>query len=77
MNLSTIFNHCITGIDGETVDPARLYGLVAVVTFFGLSIFSVVVNDAAWNAQDFGIGFGVLLAGFGIGVASKAGTEPK
>lgn len=77
MNLGTIFTHCITGIDGETVDPARVYGGAAVAVFLGLAIYSVVWNKAAWDAGGFGIGFGSLLLGFGIGVKVKASTEPE
>jgi hypothetical protein len=75
--LKTIIKHCVTGIDGETYDPARIYGAIAVFTFLGLSIYSVVFNNSDWNAQDFGIGFGALLVGFGVGVSVKSQTEPE
>ena len=72
----TVIKHCVTGIDGETYDPARIYGAIAVFTFLGLSIYSVVFNNADWDAQEFGIGFGTLLLAFGLGVVVKSGTEP-
>lgn len=75
--MKRILWHCVTGIDGETVDPARLYGMFAVATFLFLAFYSVVFNHAAWNAQDYGIGFGALLVGFGASVAVKAKTEPQ
>lgn len=71
-----ILKDCITGIDGKTVDPARLYGLLAVLAFLGVSIYSVVFNNAVFDAQAYGIGFGTLLAGFGISVAVKHSSEP-
>lgn len=73
---TTIIRHCVTGIDGETYDPARIYGALAVLTFLLLSIYSVVVNNAPWDAQAYGIGFGSLLLGFGLGVIVKSETEP-
>lgn len=78
MNIvSKIIKDCATGIDGVTYDPARLYGLLAVLVFFVLALVAVVGKDQPWDAQAYGIGFGTLLAGFGLGVGLKARTEPE
>lgn len=77
MNL--IFNvikDCLTGIDGKTYDPSRVYGAAAVLTFLGLAIFAVAFKGQAWDPQAYGIGFGAVLVGFGAGVNFKAKTEP-
>lgn len=71
-----ILKDCITGIDGVTVDPARLYGGLAVLAFLAASVYSVVFNGAVFDAQAYGIGFGALLTGFGISVAAKHSSEP-
>ena len=70
-----ILNDCITGIDGKTVDPARLYLLLAVAVFLGGAIASVWMSHSL-DFQAFGIGFGALLAGGGLGIGAKAKTEP-
>lgn len=72
----TIIRDCITGIDGVTVDPARLYLLIGVIVFLFATIYAI-YKGQPWNAQDFGTGFGLLLAAGGAGIAMKANTEPK
>lgn len=66
---------CLTGVNGNDADPARVYGMIAVFTFIGLAIYAVVWKNAAWDAQSFGAGFGLLLTGFGLGVKFKSHTE--
>lgn len=75
MNLKTILVDMITGIDGATVDPARVYLAGAVLTFLGGALV-VIIKTHALDFQAFGIGFGALLAGGGLGIAAKAKTEP-
>ena len=75
--MDKFFKDLFTGIDGKTYDPARVYGGLAVVGFLALSTVAIVFHKQPWNAQDYGIGFGALLAGFGVGVMVKAKTEPK
>lgn len=74
--LSKITKDLLTGIDGLTFDPARVYGLGAVLIFFGLAIIAVIVKNQPFDPQGYGIGFGALLAGFGLGVSLKKATEP-
>lgn len=73
--LKTLVMHCITGIDGVTIDPARVYLLVAVGVFLGGACV-VIYQTHALDFQSFGIGFGALLAGGGLGIGAKAKTEP-
>lgn len=77
MLISKILKDSITGIDGVTFDPARIYGLLAVLIFFVLAVVAVIVKNQPWDAQAYGIGFGALLAGFGLGVGLKSKTEPE
>jgi len=75
MNLKTIAMDCITGIDATTIDPARVYLAGAVVTFLAGAVV-VIAKTYALDFQAFGIGFGALLAGGGLGIAAKSKTEP-
>ena len=75
MKLGVLVNDCITGIDGKTVDPARIYLLAAVAVFLGGAIV-VIVKTHALPFQDFGLGFGALLLGGGFGIGAKSHTEP-
>ena len=78
----SIFRQMITGLDGVTVDPARLIGYGAAVAGVVGFIFNAtwaVLHGAAWDAQSYGIGLGAVLAGVmavGVGVGAKAKTEP-
>lgn len=75
--MDKFFRDLFTGIDGKTYDPARVYGGIAVVGFMLLSIIATIYHKQPFNAQDYGLGFGLLLTGFGIGVMAKAKTEPQ
>ena len=65
----------LTGIDGATWDIGRVAFGLGVLTFIGSTI-AVVVQGQAFGYQDFGIGFGSLLGGGGLGLMWKAKTEP-
>jgi hypothetical protein len=71
-----IVRDCITGIDGVTVDPARVYLLLAVVVFLGGAVTELFFAHKI-DFQAYGIGFGALLAGGGFGIGAKSKTEPK
>ncbi len=80
MNL--ILKHMLTGIDGETFDPARVIGYGAatagVAAFLFNSVWSV-IHSNTFDAQAYGLGFAGVCAGVaavGVGVAAKAKTEP-
>jgi hypothetical protein len=71
-----VISDCMTGIDGQTFDPARVYSGLAVMVFLFNSMYAI-YRGQPWGAVDFGTGFGLLIAGFGAAVALKSGTEPK
>lgn len=73
--IKRVIHDCLTGIDGVTYDPARVYGGMAVIVFLANSMFALYRNQP-WGPVDFGTGFGLLMAGFGAAVAIKAKTEP-
>lgn len=73
--IKTTAMHCITGIDGVTIDPARLYLAGAVGVYLG-SACVVIFQTHAIDFQAFGLGFGALLAGGGFGIGQKSKTEP-
>ena len=72
----------ITGLDGKTVDPARLIGYGSAVVGVGAYVFNSiwsVTHGAAFDSQAYGIGLGAVLAGVmavGVGVGAKSHTEP-
>ena len=70
-----LVNDCLTGCDGVTYDPARIYLAMAVLVFLGATIVDA-LHAIKFDPQGFGIGFGALLAGGGLGVSLKSKTEP-
>jgi len=74
--IKKLIHDCLTGADGVTYDPARVYGAMAVNVFLGNSIYATVWLKQTFDYVNFGTGFGILLAGFGACVALKAKTEP-
>lgn len=74
--LNTIISDCLTGIDGKTYDPARIYLLGAVAVFFAGAVVTI-WHSKTLDFQAFGIGFGALLAGGGLGISLKSKTEPQ
>lgn len=73
--IKQLIKDCLTGKDGVTYDPARVYLALAVNVFLGATILDA-MHSIKFDPQAFGIGFGALLAGGGLGVSLKAGTEP-
>lgn len=73
--IKQIIHDCLTGRDGITYDPARIYLAMAVNVFLAATIMDA-MHNIKFDPQAFGIGFGALLAGGGLGVSLKAGTEP-
>ena len=67
----------ITGVDGQTVAPSRVYWLAASFTTIALSWWHVVVLGKDFNCTDFGTGMGLVLAAGGAAVWATHKTEPK
>lgn len=73
--MKEIIKHCLTGPDGVTYDPARVYLAAAVLVFLGGACV-VIWKTHSLDFQSFGLGFGSLLAGGGLGIILKSKTEP-
>ncbi len=74
--ISTFFKHCLTGIDGETYDPARVIfflGALAFIAYSGYTVWKL----GTFDPQSYGLGFGGILGGGGAGIGLKAKTEPE
>jgi hypothetical protein len=68
--------HSLTGIDGETYDPARILWVIGILTFLLFTGYEV------WHTQhfdmvNFGLAYGGLLALGATGVKIKESTEPQ
>lgn len=71
------FQNLFTGIDNNTFDIARVLWALSCLALIFYAGWNVIVNKQTFNAIDFGGGAAGVLAGGGIGVASKAAAEPR
>ena len=74
--IKKMIKDCGTGADGETHDVGRwlwMIGVLSYIAFSGYSLF----KGQPWHPQEFGLGFGGVLAGGGAGIGLKAKTEPQ
>lgn len=68
--------HLLTGVDGVTYAPARVYWCLAALTQIALSIWHTVVAGHDFSSTDFGTGMGLVLTAGGVGVWITRKTEP-
>lgn len=68
----------LTHKDGDSYDWGRICGALGVMFYLGAGGWQLRLADAVhvFPFVEWGTGFGVLLAGTGIGLAAKAKTEP-
>lgn len=68
--------HVLTGVDGTTYAPARVYWCLAALTQIFLSVWHVTVAGKDFSSTDFGTGMSAILAAGGLGVWITQKTEP-
>lgn len=69
--------HLLTGKDGATYAPSRVYWCLSALTQIFLTIWHVVVAGKDFNSTDFGTGMGLILTAGGVGVWITRKTEPE
>ena len=72
----SIFTQLLTGQDNQTHDIARWLAALSVLTGLALQIYVTVQLKQPLDLQQFGIGMGTLLAGFGAAIKLKENSEP-
>jgi hypothetical protein len=61
--MANFFKSAFTEVDNETFDISKVLGALSVVSAIFLEGWHVIVHNAPFNMQDFGIGTGALFAG--------------
>jgi hypothetical protein len=65
----------VTEKDGVSFDITKVLWAIGTLIFFGLTIYTVIVNPASFNYVTWGGGFAAILAGGSAGVKVKESTE--
>lgn len=74
--MKTLLLHLLTGIDGQTYDPARVLwvvGMLAFLAFAGWEVF----KSGKFDMLNFATAYGVMLASGAASVKIKESSEPK
>ncbi|WP_017773856.1 hypothetical protein [Paraburkholderia kururiensis] len=80
--ITKFFKDCMTEQDGQSYCPFRIAGCglsaTSIPTFIGLTIWSVMKGNQAWDMKSFAIAFGGMMTGISVlagTVAFKVKTE--
>jgi len=65
-----------TTSDGESHDLGRVLWALAILWYFGLGIYAVVINRQLFDFISAGSGIGMVLAGGGAALGFKVKSEP-
>ncbi len=73
--LKKVINDWFTGIDGETMDPARFLWMLGMFAFLAFTAHGI-YNNEKFDMVNFGLAYGALLAAGATGVKLKESSEP-
>ena len=73
--LKKVFNDCMTGPDGITIDPSRVFWILGMVVFLAFAGHDLYKNGK-FDMVNFGLAYGGLLAAGAAGIKIKETTEP-
>ena len=66
----------LTGRDNRTYDVARVLLFAGGIVFLVCTLVAV-AHSLTFDMENFGLGFGALLGGGGVGIGAKAHAEPE
>ena len=67
----------LCGVDNETPDLIRLLALASIAVFLVLACWAVMHDRQSWDAQQYGVGLGAVIAAVGAALKLAQDTEPK
>ena len=72
---SKVVKHCLTEKDGESFDIVKVLGAFGLLIYFGLSVYTVILNPSSFNYMNWGIGFGTVIGAIAGGTKIKESNE--
>jgi apolipoprotein N-acyltransferase len=74
--ISTVTKHCLTGIDGESYDIARVLWAIGTFVFIALTCWQTIYRGEHFDYIQWATGFAGVMAACSAAVRIKAMTEP-
>lgn len=74
--LPKLIKDCLTVSNGDDFDVGRVAGCCGIAIFFALTIADFCIHQK-FDAQSYGTGFGLMIAGLGAALMLKRHTEPQ
>lgn len=71
-----VIQDLVTGKDGVSYDVGRVLWIIGVLAFIALSVYGM-YRGGAFDALNWGTGYGAILGGGGAGIGMKSKTEPE
>jgi hypothetical protein len=75
--LKTVIQHCLTCIDGESYDIARVCWALGALFYIAFTAFEVFVMKKSFDPVNWSIGFGTIMAAASVSIKLKENSEPK
>ena len=75
--MKVMLKQLFTGADNQTQDIGRWLAALSGVSGIFFQGYAIIVHQAAFSMQDFGVGTGALAVGVGAMLKLKQDTEPK
>jgi len=74
--LDTLIKHCLTGIDGQTYDLARVSWFFGSIFYLAMTAWNVLHKGLPFDYINWSIGFGTIMGAAGVTIKLKQDTEP-
>jgi hypothetical protein len=74
--LKKFVKDCLTGIDGESYDPARIAVIATMTVYHFNSVYNLVHGHVPFDPQAYGIGAAAIMAAGAWGIHAKKDCEP-
>lgn len=75
--MSNFIRNLFSTVDDDSFELARVLWAVGVVAFIVYAGIALLILHQAWSPSEYGIGFGAVLVGGGIGTAQKDRARAK
>lgn len=73
----TLIKHCLTCVDGESYDIAKVCWVVGTFFFMGMTAVNIFVRQQPFDYVNWALGFSSIMAASSVAIKLKENSEPK